>query len=421
MRTITGWKPKKLTELADYINGYAFKPDDWGKEGLPIIRIEQLKDPEAPTDYFDGKLPPSKIIKDGDLIFSWSASLYLRIWRHGYAALNQHLFNVIERQDVDRAFLKAFIDFYLPSLTAASHGSTMQHITRKELARFSAPFPESKLEQTKIAEILLTVDQAIERTEALIVKQQRIKTGLMQDLLTRGIDEHGNLRSEQTHQLKDSPLGRIPVEWGFGKISHYISFIKSGLSRRLLEEDIGVPVITSTNIQRSSLEISQLSFWYLKDPQGAKTESFFLDDGDVLLNFINSIEQIGKVCLFNDLGRPTIYTTNLFRIKASQISSQAFLCHLLDSQVVQNEIKFITKPAVNQASFTTIDFLGIDVPLLSSSEQLRIVEFLSGLQSNHEGATLSLAKLKRVKSGLMQDLLTGKKRVTALLEPELTR
>ena len=68
-------------------------------------------------------------------------------------------------------------------------------------------------EQSKIAEILSTVDQAIDQTEALIAKQQRIKTGLMQDLLTRGIDENGNLRSEETHEFKDSPLGRIPVEW----------------------------------------------------------------------------------------------------------------------------------------------------------------------------------------------------------------
>jgi type I restriction enzyme S subunit len=88
MNAITGWSPKRLTELAEYINGYAFKPEDWGKEGLPIIRIEQLKNPDAPADYFNGKLPPSKIIDDGDLIFSWSASLFLRIWRHGKSAPN---------------------------------------------------------------------------------------------------------------------------------------------------------------------------------------------------------------------------------------------------------------------------------------------------------------------------------------------
>jgi len=89
----------------------------------------------------------------------------------------------------------------------------MQHITRKELSCFGAMFPTSLAEQTRIGEVLSTVDLAIEQTEALIAKQQRIKIGLIQDLLTRGIDEHGNLRSEETHQFKDSPLGRIPVEW----------------------------------------------------------------------------------------------------------------------------------------------------------------------------------------------------------------
>src|ERR1035437_7143451 len=109
MSTATGWRPRKLIELADYINGYAFKPEDWGKDGLPIIRIEQLKNPDAPTDYYGGKLPSSRIIEDGDLIFSWSASLFLRIWHHGRAALNQHLFKVSDYDDIDRAFLKYFL------------------------------------------------------------------------------------------------------------------------------------------------------------------------------------------------------------------------------------------------------------------------------------------------------------------------
>jgi type I restriction enzyme, S subunit len=83
-------------------------------------------------------------------------------------------------------------------------------LSRDLLYKIEVPTPP-KPEQTKIAEILSTVDRAIEQTEALIAKQQRIKTGLMQDLLTRGIDEDGNLRSEETHEFKDSPLGRIPA------------------------------------------------------------------------------------------------------------------------------------------------------------------------------------------------------------------
>ena len=69
-------------------------------------------------------------------------------------------------------------------------------------------FPTPRSEQAKIAEILSTVDRAIEQTEALIAKQQRIKTGLMQDLLTRGIDEHGNLRSEANPHIQRLPLGQ---------------------------------------------------------------------------------------------------------------------------------------------------------------------------------------------------------------------
>jgi type I restriction enzyme S subunit len=249
MKAVEGWSDKKLSELAEYINGYAFKPDDWGKDGLPIIRIEQLKNPDAPTDYYSGKLPTKNIIENGDLIFSWSASLFLRIWQHDRAALNQHLFRVVEREGIDRVFLKLFIEFYLPELTKASHGSTMQHITRKELDRFSAPFPTYKPEQAKIAEILSTVDRAIEQTKALIAKQQRIKTGLMQDLLTRGIDEHGNLRSEQTHEFKDSPLGRIPVEWKVKKLDE--------ITIKIADRDHTTPIYVEDGI----LIVSSMAFY----------------------------------------------------------------------------------------------------------------------------------------------------------------
>ncbi|HYZ75105.1 MAG TPA: restriction endonuclease subunit S [Chthoniobacterales bacterium] len=216
MSAILGWTPKKLRELAEYINGYAFKPDDWGKEGLPIIRIEQLKNPDAPADYFNGKFPPSKVIDDGDLIFSWSASLFLRIWCHGRAALNQHLFKVIEREGVDRKFLKAFIEFNLPALTAASHGSTMQHITRKELARFQSPFPDSEREQATIAEVLATVDRAlevtitVERDRSIVVHAPQ---GLSEEELRRAVDAKrqwilAKLRHPQKYQDRLHPPGK---------------------------------------------------------------------------------------------------------------------------------------------------------------------------------------------------------------------
>src|ERR1035438_7863901 len=90
-----GWKLASLAELAEYHNGVAFKPRDWGEDGLPIIRIEQITDPSAHTDRFSGPLLPINRIDDGDLIFSWSATLRAVIWADGPGALNQHLFKVV--------------------------------------------------------------------------------------------------------------------------------------------------------------------------------------------------------------------------------------------------------------------------------------------------------------------------------------
>ncbi|MFM7787164.1 MAG: restriction endonuclease subunit S, partial [Microcystis panniformis] len=89
-----------------------------------------------------------------------------------------------------------------------TQGSAQVNVGPTHLQKMHIPLPPIK-EQTQIATILSTIDRAIEQTEALISKQQRIKTGLMQDLLTKGIDENGNIRSEETHNFKDSRLGRI--------------------------------------------------------------------------------------------------------------------------------------------------------------------------------------------------------------------
>jgi type I restriction enzyme S subunit len=424
MSVVEGWKTGELGELCSIeIGGTPSRsnPNFWDTSKETSNRWVSIRDlnrtviVDTAEHISDSGVKHSnvKLQHPGTVLLSFKLSIG-RVAFAGVPLYTNEAIAGLNSKKIDPIYLFHGLHQWdlLQGVDQAIKGATLN---KAKLKKINFQYPTALSEQTKIAEILSMVDRAIEQTEALIAKQQRIKTGLMQDLFTRGIDEHGNLRTEQTHKFKDSTLGRIPVEWEVVKLSHYVTFIRSGLSRRLLENDVGIPVITSTNIQQSLLDTKNLSYWYLKDPQGAKTATYFLDDGDILLNFINSIDQIGKVCIFEDIGRPTIYTTNLFRIKASKVSSQAFLFHLLDSHIVQNEIKFITKPAVNQASFTTGDFLGIAVPLVPYDEQLLIVEFLSALNNNQNRVVLSLAKINHEKTGLMQDLLTGKKRVTDLL------
>ncbi len=70
-----------------------------------------------------------------------------------------------------------------------------------------------------------SIDKAIEQTEKLIEKQKRIKRGLLHDLLTKGIDENGAIRSEATHEFKDSPLGRIPKDWEVASVGNLFEMI----------------------------------------------------------------------------------------------------------------------------------------------------------------------------------------------------
>lgn len=410
----TGWKETTLGDLAHYINGYAFRPEDWKKVGLPIIRIQQINDPEAEYDCFDGPIADQYRIDNGDLLFSWSATLTTLIWNRGPAVLNQHIFKVIPGEGADLHFLHHLLEYLMDDLAGQTHGSTMRHIKRSDLLPFPVVVPPPE-EQRCIAEILDAADEAIRQTERLIAKLKAVKAGLLHDLLTRGLDEHGHLRDPQAHpeQFKDSPLGRIPREWEQCTMGDLISFIKSGLSRAITFDDIGLPVITSTNIVSDRLDVSELKYWYESDPQGANTTDYVLDDGDVLLNFINSIAQIGKACIFRDIGRPAIYTTNIFRIKASEKVRSEFLWRLLQSDHVQHWIQMITKPAINQASFTKPDFASIPVIIPEIKEQERILTVLDAHDACICAEEAELAKLRQVKRGLMDDLLTGKVRVAS--------
>ena len=177
------WVDKKLIELADYYNGMAFKPSDWSDDGVKIIRIEQLNNPLGDYDHYKGSFPEINAIHDGDLIFSWSATLKVAIWKWGEGVLNQHLFKVVPFEDIDKHFLYFLLDYNMPKLGESSHGSTMKHIKRKELETYSVSIPDSLPAQRRIAAILSAADKVIEQTRQLISKYKSIKQGMMEDLL----------------------------------------------------------------------------------------------------------------------------------------------------------------------------------------------------------------------------------------------
>lgn len=196
-------------------------------------------------------------------------------------------------------------------------------------------------------------------------------------------------------------------EWEEKKLSDSIQLLKSGLSRQLSNEDIGYPVIRANNLQNGKLDLTDLKFWFKDDPQGANTENYFVEKNDILINFINSESKMGTSCIINEpLYRKMIYTTNILRYVTKKGFHPYFHYTYTFTSNYKKWIKIITKPAVNQASFTTVDFKNIPYLVPSFNEQQKIGEFFSKLDRQIELEEKKLALLEEQKKGYMQKIFS---------------
>lgn len=304
--------------------------------------------------------------------------------------------------------------FYLVSWAAGKIGNYGYDRHFKHLKEFHCDYPESKPEQTKIAEILSTVDRAIEQTEALIAKQQRIKTGLMQDLLTRGIDEHGNLRSEKTHQFKDSPLGRVPVEWDHKELGHvaYVTKLAGFEFTNYFDYKAGGEIIAlrALNIKNEHLDLSDIQRISKTTSDKLLRSKIFADD--ILITYIGAY--IGDVLRIRENDKYHL-APNIAKVVAGKSLEPSYLEVLLRSSLVQKQIKNLTATtATPSLTMTQIRTLLFAVPR-SKDEQTKIAARQHSITVALDTENSKAQKLHRIKTALMQDLLTGKKRVTPLL------
>ena len=292
---------------------------------------------------------------------------------------------------------------------ANATGSTRFGLTVGTIEKLDIPTPPVA-EQTKIAEVLSTLDRAIEETEALIAKQLHIKTGLMRDLLTRGVDKRGNLRSEKTHQFKDSSLGRIPVEWESASLAEFVPSAEYGISSSLGES--GYPVLRMNNLLDGEAELSDLKFTDAPVPK-----HLWLRDGDVLFNRTNSWEHVGRTGIWRGQIEDATFASYLVRLNPHP---NKLLPEMLNSwlnwEQTQIAMRRQATPAVQQVNINPTNLRSIPAAFPRNlDEQTAITARISAMRTVLNCYREHVYKLKSMKAGLMQDLLTGDRRVTALL------
>jgi type I restriction enzyme, S subunit len=161
---------------------------------------------------------------------------------------NQGCKSIELKSNYNSEFTYYNILFRVDEIRRAGEGTTFAEISKSALANIELPFPKTFSEQEKIAEVISQVDQAIAKTEAAVDKQKRISTGLMQTLLSNGIDDHGQVRSEKTHSYQNSPLGRIPVEWEVKSLAYLTTKIVDGVHHTPTYVEAGVPFLVITDL-----------------------------------------------------------------------------------------------------------------------------------------------------------------------------
>ena len=164
-----GWCKTQLKYIADYVNGRAFKPEEWETNGLPIVRIQNLNDETAPYNKSSKSYEEKYLIHKGDLLFAWAASLGTYVWEKGDAWLNQHIFKVIPFVFMDKLYLYYSLESLIKDFYKESHGSGIVHITKKkfeDIECFVPPLAEQQRIVAKIEELFSILDSIQKSLEA---------------------------------------------------------------------------------------------------------------------------------------------------------------------------------------------------------------------------------------------------------------
>jgi type I restriction enzyme S subunit len=295
-------------------------------------------------------------------------------------------------------------------LKKLNQGTSINGIIRSDLLAYPIELPTLP-QQRRIAEILSTLDEAIEQTEALIAKHRQIKAGLMHDLFTRGVTPDGHLRPtrEQAPDLyKESPLGWIPKEWEVGRVGNVISGIEQGWSPDCEYESAG-------NQEWGVLKTSSVVWDGFDQAENKKLPSYLLprpdlriNKGDVLMTRAGPNSRVGVVALVDIEPGRLMLSDKIYRLVPIAGISSEFLTVALSSAATQHDLdSFKTGLAESQTNISQAIVRRLSLPIPKKDEREAICKRIDVVTDPINITGLHYSKLQILKHGLMHDLLTG--------------
>jgi type I restriction enzyme, S subunit len=409
------WKERDIGRFMKLLSGFPFPSRFFSNtEGFPLIRIRDILDSTIET-YFDGPFLPVYVVKDGEILVGMDGDFNIRRWNNSDALLNQRILKVdtLNSHELDVGFLFYWLQPFLQHVNNITAATTVKHLSIKDLTKAKSVIPAAHV-QRKIGLILQTIDQAIEKTEALIEKYSQIKAGMMHDLFTRGLMSDGKLRPprDQAPELyQETPIGWIPKEWELSglrsKKKPVIPHLKTGPFGSSLKGEHwvkeGHPVITIGSLGVGEFIESELLF--VNTMNASRLADFKLKSGDVVFS---RVADVGRSVVIRTNQVDWIMSSNLMRISLDEeLVSPEFLQFQLsfDSGLKRQIRQKVNAGGRDVANSDILNRLLFVWP--SPSEQLAIVDRAFSIESLLLTERTKVEKLRKQKLGLMHDLLTG--------------
>ncbi|OAI29983.1 hypothetical protein A1356_22675 [Methylomonas koyamae] len=354
------------------------------------------------------------LIKNGDILIGMDGDFEVHRWGGENALLNQRVCKVeAATPEIDSGFLYWYLKPEIAAIHQRTPQTTVRHLSTKDL--YVIPMPSIGSDEQAVAgQILDTIDTAIHETEAIIAKLKAVKQGLLHDLLTRGIDANGELRPPQTeapHLYKPSPLGWIPKEWKMPQLYEVCTTIGDGVHYAVRRSAEGVPFLFVSCIRNGEIDWNASSYVSPDTYREIKIKGR-PQKGLILFTVVGSYGHAAQIDEEINFG----FERNIaFVMPSASVIQPRYLFYFLSSLVTKNQVEKLV--IGNAQKVLTLGALkGVLTLLPTFEEQIKISAALDVMSTRIANEIGYVKKMRVQKIALMDDLLTGRVRVTPLLE-----
>lgn len=368
------WEQRKLGEISEKVleknQNMQYRETFTNSAELGII---------SQIDFFDKEISNKEnisgyyVVRENDFIYNPRISNLAPVGPINRNKLNKTgvmspLYTIFNVKNIDLDFLENFFQskhWHKYMKLNGDSGARADRIAIKDAVFFEMPIliPKNIQEQILIGKTINNFNKYITLHQRKLENLKLKKKALLQKLFPKNGEQFPELR-----------FPGFTDAWEQRKLGDVYKEVKSGLSRMLSNEDIGLPVVRANNINDGQLNLyDDIKYWYKNDPQGSNTDNYIINKNDILINFINSESKMGTAAFVEkEPCRDTIYTTNILRCRVDDECDPYFVYITTFLKSYRDYIKSITKPAVNQASFTTVDFKKFEIVMPVIEEQVKI-------------------------------------------------